>query len=52
MRSVERVHMEREVMVDACHPLVAKLHSAFQDKLYLYLHMEYCPGGSLDNFIG
>lgn len=43
--------MEREVMVDARHPLVAPLYSAFQDRLYLYLEMEYCPGGSLDNFI-
>lgn len=50
-RSVERVHMEREVMVDARHPLVAPLHAAFQDRLYLYLEMEYCPGGSLDNFL-
>lgn len=43
--------MEREVMVDARHPLVAPLHAAFQDRLYLYLEMEYCPGGSLDNFL-
>lgn len=44
--------MEREVMVDARHPLVAPLYAAFQDRLYLYLDMEYCPGGSLDNFVG
>lgn len=50
-RSAERVHMEREVMVDARHPLVAPLYAAFQDRLYLYLDMEYCPGGSLDNFV-
>ncbi|CAN0188444.1 unnamed protein product [Pylaiella littoralis] len=50
-RTVQRVHMEREVMVDARHPLVAPLYAAFQDRLYLYLEMEYCPGGSLDNFI-
>lgn len=50
-RSAERVHMEREVMVDARHPLVTPLFSAFQDRLYLYLEMEYCPGGSLDNFL-
>lgn len=43
--------MERELMVDARHPLVAPLYSAFQDRLYLYLEMEYCPGGSLDNFL-
>lgn len=43
--------MEREVMVDARHPLVTPLYSAFQDRLYLYLEMEYCPGGSLDNFL-
>lgn len=50
-RSVERVHMERQVLVDARHPLVAPLYAAFQDRLYLYLEMEYCPGGSLDNFL-
>lgn len=38
-------------MVDARHPLVTPLYSAFQDRLYLYLEMEYCPGGSLDNFL-
>eukprot|EP00903_Cladosiphon_okamuranus_P008744 g8376.t1 len=50
-KSVERVHMERQVLVDARHPLVAPLYTAFQDRLYLYLEMEYCPGGSLDNFL-
>ncbi|CAM9358976.1 unnamed protein product, partial [Scytosiphon promiscuus] len=50
-KSVERVQMERELMVDARHPLVAPLYAAFQDRLYLYLEMEYCPGGSLDNFL-
>lgn len=43
--------MERQVLVDARHPLVAPLYAAFQDCLYLYLEMEYCPGGSLDNFL-
>lgn len=43
--------MERQVLVDARHPLVAPLFAAFQDRLYLYLEMEYCPGGSLDNFL-
>lgn len=43
--------MERQVMVDARHPLVAPLFAAFQDRMYLYLEMEYCPGGSLDNFL-
>ncbi|CAN0123571.1 unnamed protein product, partial [Laminaria digitata] len=51
VRSADRVHMERGVMVDARHPLVAPLYAAFQDRLYLYLDMEYCPGGSLDNFV-
>ncbi|CAB1104579.1 unnamed protein product [Ectocarpus sp. CCAP 1310/34] len=50
-KNVERVHMERQVMVDARHPLVAPLYAAFQDRMYLYLEMEYCPGGSLDNFL-
>ncbi|CAM9381395.1 unnamed protein product, partial [Ectocarpus sp. 8 AP-2014] len=50
-KNVERVHMERQVMVDARHPLVAPLFAAFQDRMYLYLEMEYCPGGSLDNFL-
>lgn len=43
--------MERDILVKARHPLVAKLRSAFQDPLYLYLQMEYCPGGSLDHFV-
>lgn len=51
LRSVERVHAERDIMVHARHQLVARLLSAFQDPLYLYLQMEYCPGGSLDIFV-
>jgi len=39
---------ERYVLATAGrHPLVVEIHSAFQDTDYLYLVMEYVPGGDL-----
>lgn len=38
---------ERQVLVDADHPFVCRLCYAFQSTLYLYLVMEFLPGGDL-----
>ena len=44
---VQFVMMERNIMSRANHPHVCKLSFTFQDRTYLYLVMELCPGGEL-----
>jgi serine/threonine protein kinase len=29
------------------HPMIVKLHYAFQNPKYLYLILDYCPGGEM-----
>lgn len=41
------VKAERDVLADADSPWVVSLYYSFQDKLYLYLIMEFLPGGDL-----
>ncbi|KAL6075676.1 G-box binding factor [Balamuthia mandrillaris] len=44
---VPRVKREKEVMVKTQNIWMVKLKLSFQDSTYLYLGMEYCPGGDL-----
>lgn len=44
---VNHAWSERHVLVAADHPFVCKLCYAFQNKDYLYLVMEFLPGGDL-----
>lgn len=41
------VKAERDVLADANSPWVVSLYYSFQDPLYLYLIMEFLPGGDL-----
>jgi len=41
------VRTERDLMVNVDHWLLVRLYWSFQDDTYLYLVMEYCPGGDL-----
>jgi protein-serine/threonine kinase len=41
------VKAERDVLADANSPWVVSLYYSFQDQLYLYLIMEFLPGGDL-----
>merc|ERR1719273_430521 len=41
------VRTERDLMVNVDHWLLVRLFWSFQDDMYLYLVMEYCPGGDL-----
>lgn len=45
--SAERSRLERSIMSQAKSEWITKLRFAFQDRKYLYLIMEYCPGGDL-----
>mmetsp|Transcript_13044 Transcript_13044/g.1996 ORF Transcript_13044/g.1996 Transcript_13044/m.1996 type:complete len:125 (+) Transcript_13044:383-757(+) len=44
---VAHVRAERDVLVNANNPWVVELKYSFQDEKYLYLGMEYLPGGDL-----
>lgn len=44
---VQHVKSERNVLALASNPWVVELKSSFQDEKYLYLIMEYLPGGDL-----
>ena len=41
------VRAERDVLSEARLPWVVELKYSFQDDMYLYLVMEFCPGGDL-----
>ncbi|KAK2956862.1 putative serine/threonine protein kinase [Blattamonas nauphoetae] len=48
MRQVDHVKTERHIMARISHsPWIAQLHYSFQDEQFLYLVMEYVPGGDL-----
>eukprot|EP00201_Polytomella_parva_P023273 CAMPEP_0175045356 /NCGR_PEP_ID=MMETSP0052_2-20121109/4366_1 /TAXON_ID=51329 ORGANISM="Polytomella parva, Strain SAG 63-3" /NCGR_SAMPLE_ID=MMETSP0052_2 /ASSEMBLY_ACC=CAM_ASM_000194 /LENGTH=525 /DNA_ID=CAMNT_0016308855 /DNA_START=48 /DNA_END=1625 /DNA_ORIENTATION=+ len=42
---VEHVKAERDVLAEVQNPFIVKLYYSFQDEDYLYLVMEYLPGG-------
>lgn len=44
---VEGTKSERKILESVRHPFIVGLYSAFQDVRYLYLVIEYCPGGEL-----
>lgn len=44
---VKHVRAERDALVDIRNPWVVALHYSFQDMDYLYLIMEYVPGGDM-----
>ena len=41
------VRAERDVLAESNSPWVVQLYYSFQDSLYLYLVMEFLPGGDL-----
>lgn len=47
MGQVTHVKAERNFMAEASCPWVVQLHYSFQDQTYLYLIMEYVPGGDM-----
>lgn len=41
------VRAERDILAESDSPWVVKLHTTFQDSTYLYMLMEFLPGGDL-----
>jgi protein kinase A len=46
-KSIESVLNERELLAELKHPFLVNMVYAFQDRLNLYLVMDYMPGGDL-----
>lgn len=44
---IAHVRAERDILVEADHQWVVKMHYSFQDPLNLYLVMEFLPGGDM-----
>ena len=44
---VEHVRAERNLLAEVDSKCIVKLHFSFQDSEYLYLIMEYLPGGDM-----
>lgn len=48
---VEHVKAERNLLAEVVSDYIVKLHCSFQDAEYLYLVMEYLPGGDMMNLL-
>ena len=46
-KSITSILLEKYILSKLHHPLIANLNYAFQDKEYLYLILDYLPGGDL-----
>ncbi len=44
---VEQILTERRILEKVNHPFIVRLHFAFQTKYYLFLILDFCPGGEL-----
>jgi len=42
---------EKNVMITNRHPFIVNLYCAFQTRFYLFLVMDYCPGGDLSKML-
>lgn len=48
---LQHVKAERDILVNACNEWIVGLKYSFQDDSFLYLVMEYLPGGDLMNLL-
>ena len=44
---VQQVKTEIDILKIAKHPNIIKLYDVFENEKYIYIIMEYCPGGDL-----
>jgi serine/threonine protein kinase len=42
---------ECKIMKDLNHPFILALHNSFENQNYIYLVLEFCPGGDLESLI-
>ncbi|KAI5527530.1 protein serine/threonine kinase protein [Trichomonas vaginalis G3] len=48
---VRKYHIEVESLCAVCHPNIIKIYNYFYDESNLYVIVEYCSNGTLDNWI-
>jgi len=46
-KKLPSIKAEREILAKSSNPWIVKMYFSFQDQTFLYLIMEYCPGGDL-----
>jgi len=46
-KKIPSIKAEREILAKSDNPWIVRMYFSFQDTTYLYLIMEYCPGGDL-----
>jgi len=50
-RKTEQVRIEKTILTTATSPFILKSTGAFQDPEFLWLALEYCPGGDLKDLL-
>lgn len=45
--SVKRIREEVKILTTLDHPNIVKYYQTYEDTKYMYMVMEYCPGGEL-----
>ena len=48
---VQQVKSEIDILKIAKHPNIIKLYDVFENEQYIYIIMEYCPGGDLFSYL-
>ncbi|KAI9025790.1 camp-dependent protein kinase 6 [Phycomyces nitens] len=51
LKQVEHTRNERAVLLTISHPFIVNLWGTFQDSTYLYMVMDYVPGGELFSYL-
>ncbi|KAL0089265.1 kinase-like domain-containing protein [Phycomyces blakesleeanus] len=51
LKQVEHTRNERAVLLEISHPFIVNLWGTFQDSTYLYMVMDYVPGGELFSYL-
>jgi len=46
-KKIPSIKAEREILAASDNPWIVRMYFSFQDQTFLYLIMEYCPGGDL-----
>jgi calcium-dependent protein kinase len=47
LESVKRIREEVKILTTLDHPNIVKYYQTYEDTKYMYMVMEYCPGGEL-----
>lgn len=50
-KQVEHIKTERNILVNADHPFIIKMHYSFHNERKLFFVLDYCQGGELFNLL-